>query len=84
MPCHGTASVTMEKARELSVNLRTKIIDFHKVGTSYDDISKHLDIPRSTVQYVIKKFSKFGTVETVPGRDRKPKTFSKNYAKTVP
>lgn len=63
----------MGKTKELSVDLRQKIIDFHKSGNSYGEISKRLSIPRSTVQSVIKKFNVFGSTETLPGRGRKRK-----------
>ena len=73
MPCHSTSSVTMGKTKEHSVEIRQKIIDFHKARNSYGDISKRLDIPRSTVQSVVSKFAQFGTAQTLPGRGRKQK-----------
>ena len=39
----------MAKTRELSTDLRQKIIDCHKKGMGYRIISKELDIPLSTV-----------------------------------
>lgn len=81
MPCHSRAAITMGKTKELTVDLRQKIIDFHKEGNSYGDISARLHIPRSTVQYVIKKFAKFGTVKTLPGRGRRPKLSSRTARK---
>ena len=36
-------------------------------------ISKHLNIPRSTVQSIGKKCKESGTTDTLPGRGRKPK-----------
>ena len=71
----------MKKTQELSVDLRTNVIDSHEVGNSYFDISKSLDIRRSTVQCVIKKFSKFCNVETFPGRGLKPKVSVKTMRK---
>lgn len=73
----------MVKTKELSVDLRQKIINFHKSKHSYGDISKRLGIPRSTVQYVIKKFKQFGTVESLPGRGRKPKLSPRTVRKLV-
>ena len=63
----------MVKTKELSIDLRLKIIDLHKAENSYGEISKCLDIPKSIVQSVIKKFAQFGSAETLPGRCRKQK-----------
>ena len=71
----------MGKTQELSVDLRKKVIEFHKAGNSYGNICKRLDIPRSTIQLVIKKFAQFGTAETLPGRGRKPKISVKTARK---
>ena len=39
----------------------------------YGTISKHLNIPRSTVQSIGKKFKENRTTDSLPGRGRKPK-----------
>ena len=49
------AGVTMVKTKELSVDLREKIIEYRKAGNRYGNISARLDIPRATVQSIIKK-----------------------------
>ena len=46
-------------------------IDLHNAGNSYGEIPKRLDIPRSILQSVIKKFVQFESAETLPGLDRK-------------
>ena len=58
--------------KELSNDLRQRIINVHKLGNSYSIISNQLAIPRSTVQSII-KFKQFGTTENLPGCGRKPK-----------
>lgn len=63
----------MVKTKELSADLKRRIIRFHNGGKTYGDISKRLDIPRSTVFSIVKKFKQHGTVEALPGRGRKPK-----------
>ena len=74
----------MGKTKEHSVEIRQKIINFHKARNSYGDISKRLDIPRSTVQSVVSKFAQFCTAQILPGRGRKqklsPKTLRENCA----
>ena len=79
--CYSYINNTMGKIKELSVDLRQKIINFHKSGNSYSTISNRLAIPRSTVQSVVKKFKRVGTTENLPGRGRKPKLSPKNVRK---
>ena len=54
----------MGKAKELSVDSRQKVNDIYKSGNNFDSI------PRSTVKYVIKKFSLFCSTEILPERGR--------------
>ena len=67
MPSHSQANAMMVNTKELSIDFRQKIIDLLKASNSYGEFSKHLNIPRSTVQSVIKKFFQFGYAETLPG-----------------
>ena len=60
----------MGKTKEFSVDLRQKIINFHKSGNSYSTILNWLEIPSSMVQFILKKF---GMKENLPGHGRKPK-----------
>ena len=53
----------MGMTKELSIDLRQRIINFHKWGNSYSTISNWLAIPRSMVLSIIKKFKQFGTTE---------------------
>ena len=46
----------MAKTRELSTDLRQKIIDSHKKGKGYRKISKELDLSLSTVGNIIRKY----------------------------
>ena len=40
-------------------------MNFHKLGEGYGTISKHLNIARSTVQSIMKKFKVSGTTDTL-------------------
>ncbi|KAI4876637.1 hypothetical protein NFI96_001152 [Prochilodus magdalenae] len=61
----------MVKAREWSQKTREEVIALHKNGNGYKKIAKLLNIPRDTIESIIRKFKLKGTVETLPGRGRK-------------
>ena len=63
----------MRKSKKHSVDMRQRIINFHKLGNSYSSISNWLAIPRFLVQSIIKKFKQFGMTENLPGWKRKAK-----------
>uniref|UniRef100_A0A3P9KW98 Transposase Tc1-like domain-containing protein n=1 Tax=Oryzias latipes TaxID=8090 RepID=A0A3P9KW98_ORYLA len=55
--------------RELSQDIRNKIIDKHRKGKGYKTISKQLEVPVTTVAHIIQKTH--GTVANLTGRGRK-------------
>ncbi|KAL2101691.1 hypothetical protein ACEWY4_003452 [Coilia grayii] len=61
------------KTKELSEDLRSKIVRKHGQSQGYKSISKDLNVPVSTVRSVINKFKAHGTVANLPrcGRKRK-------------
>uniref|UniRef100_A0A3B1IFP7 Transposase Tc1-like domain-containing protein n=1 Tax=Astyanax mexicanus TaxID=7994 RepID=A0A3B1IFP7_ASTMX len=63
----------MGKSKELSVDLKKRIIDLNKSGKSLGAISKQLQVPRATVQTIIRKYKVHGTVVSLPRSGRKRK-----------
>ncbi len=59
-------------SREMSQEIRKKIIDKHVKGKGYKTISKQLDVPVRTLAH-IQKFKVHGTVANLPGRGCKRK-----------
>ena len=51
----------MGKSKEISQDLRKKIVDLHKSGSSLGAMSKHLKVPRSSVQTIVRKYKHHGT-----------------------
>ena len=52
--------------KELSKDLRNKVVERHRSGDGYKNISKALNIPWSTVKTFIKKWKAYGTTKTLP------------------
>ncbi|KAI3375400.1 hypothetical protein L3Q82_021886, partial [Scortum barcoo] len=58
------------KSKELSVDLRDRIVSRHKSGEGYRKISAALKVPMSTVASIIHKWKKFRTTRTLPRAGR--------------
>ncbi|KAG2457775.1 TCB1 transposase, partial [Polypterus senegalus] len=54
------------KSKELSVELRDRIVSRHKSGEGYRKISTALKVPMSTVASIIHKWKKFEITRTLP------------------
>nr|2M8E_A Chain A, SLEEPING BEAUTY TRANSPOSASE [synthetic construct] len=54
---------SMGKSKEISQDLRKKIVDLHKSGSSLGAISKRLKVPRSSVQTIVRKYKHHGTTQ---------------------
>ncbi|CAJ0929288.1 unnamed protein product [Ranitomeya imitator] len=68
--------------KELSQEIRKKIIDKHVKSKSYEIISKELDVPVNTVTH-IQKFKLHGTVANLPGLGRKRKIDDKSKRRII-
>ena len=53
----------MGKSKEISQELRKKIVSIQKSGSSLGAISKHLKVPRSSVQTIVRKYKHHGTTQ---------------------
>ncbi|KAG2462409.1 TCB1 transposase, partial [Polypterus senegalus] len=61
------------KSKELSVDLRDRIVSRHKSGEGYRKISAALKVPMNTVPSIICKWKKFETTRTLPRAGRPSK-----------
>ncbi|KAG2466461.1 TCB1 transposase, partial [Polypterus senegalus] len=61
------------KSKELSVDLRDRIVSRHKSGECYRKISAALMVPTSTVTSIIRNWKKFETTGTLPRAGRPSK-----------
>lgn len=63
----------MTKHKELSEDLRLRIVNAHKDGKGYKAIFKQFQVPTATVQSIIRKFKAVHTVKNLKGRGRESK-----------
>ncbi|XP_071000052.1 uncharacterized protein [Oncorhynchus clarkii lewisi] len=61
------------RSKELSVELRDRIVSRHRSGEGYRKISAALKVPKNTVASIIIKWKKFGTTKTLPRTGRPTK-----------
>ena len=64
-----------EQKKELSIELRDRIVSRHRSGEGYQNISTALKVPKKTVVSIIIIWKKFGTAKTLP-RDGCPAKLS--------
>ena len=57
----------MVKKKELSTDLKNKIVNSNKEGMGYKPLLKKFDVPVSTVQSIIKKYKSYQTVKNLNG-----------------
>ena len=54
------------RSKELSIELRDRIVSRHRSGEGYKNISAALKVPKNTMTSIILKCKKFGTTKTLP------------------
>jgi transposase len=54
------------KTKELSKQVRDKIVGKYRSGLDYEKISETLNIPQITVKSIIKKLKEYGTTTNLP------------------
>ena len=53
------------RLKELSVELRDRIVSRHRYGEGYQEMSAALMVPKNTVASIILKWKRFGTTKTL-------------------
>ena len=81
--CTTLSMEKRKKSKELSEDLRTKIVEKHGQSQGYKSISRDLNVPVSTVCSVIKKCTAHGIVTNLPGCGRKRKIDDRMQQKIV-
>ena len=61
------------RSKELSIELRDRIVSRHRSGEGYQNFSAVLKYPKNTVASIILKWKKFGTTRTIPRAGRPAK-----------
>ena len=54
----------------MSVELRDRIVSRHRSGEGYQNISAALKVPKNTVTFILLKWKKFGSTQTLPRAGR--------------
>uniref|UniRef100_A0AAZ3SRG8 Transposase Tc1-like domain-containing protein n=1 Tax=Oncorhynchus tshawytscha TaxID=74940 RepID=A0AAZ3SRG8_ONCTS len=58
------------RSKELSIELRDRIVFRHKSGEGYQKMYAAFKVPKNTVASIILKWKKFGTTKTLPKAGR--------------
>uniref|UniRef100_A0AAZ3P7K7 Sleeping Beauty transposase HTH domain-containing protein n=1 Tax=Oncorhynchus tshawytscha TaxID=74940 RepID=A0AAZ3P7K7_ONCTS len=70
---HVRAKNQAVRSKELSVELRDRIVSRHRSGEWYHNISAALKVPKNTVASIILKWKTFGATKTLPRAGRPAK-----------
>ncbi|CAJ0939345.1 unnamed protein product [Ranitomeya imitator] len=84
--CTTLSMEKRKKTRELSEDLRNRIVRKHEQSQGYKSISKDLNVPVSTVRSVIKKCKAHGTVANLPrcgGKRKIDKRFQRKIVRML-
>ncbi|KAI4881905.1 hypothetical protein NFI96_004089 [Prochilodus magdalenae] len=72
----------MVKTKELSEDTRNRIVDLHQAGKTESAIGKQLDVKKSTVGAIIRKWKTYKTTTNLP-RSGAPRKISARGVKMI-
>ena len=56
--------------KRISINLRERVVKYHGKGLEYKKIADKLNMKKVTVEKLLQKFKKYGTVKDLPHKGR--------------
>ena len=69
----GLWKCVMAQTKEISEDLRRRVVDAHQAGKGYKTISKEFGLKQLTVRQIVYKLRTSKTTVTLPRRGRPPK-----------
>ncbi|CAB1450210.1 unnamed protein product [Pleuronectes platessa] len=69
------------KTKELTKQVRDKVVEKYEAGLGYKKISRALNISLSTIKSIIRKWKEYGTTANLLRRGRPPKLKSRTRRK---
>ncbi|CAB1456126.1 unnamed protein product [Pleuronectes platessa] len=72
---------TIMKTKELTKQVRDKVVEKYEAGLGYKNISRALNISLSTIKSIIRKWKEYGTTANLPRGGRPPKLKSRTRRK---
>ena len=73
----------MPRTKEISEDLRLRIVDLNKARKDYKSISNSHDVHQSTVRQIVFKWRKFSTVATLPRSGRPAKMTARAHCRML-
>ncbi|CAB1418210.1 unnamed protein product [Pleuronectes platessa] len=77
----GVTDGSIMKTKELTKQVRDKVVEKYEAGLGYKKISRALNISLSTVKSIIRKWKEYGTTANLPRGGRPPKLKSRTRRK---
>ncbi|CAB1416053.1 unnamed protein product [Pleuronectes platessa] len=76
-----TSPRSIMKTKELTKQVRDKVVEKYEAGLGYKKISRALNISLSTIKSIIRKWKEYGTTANLPRGGRPPKLKSRTRRK---
>ncbi|CAB1451284.1 unnamed protein product [Pleuronectes platessa] len=77
----GSDSKSIMKTKELTKQVRDKVVEKYEAGLGYKKISRALNISLGTIKSIIRKWKEYGTTANLPRGGRPPKLKSRTRRK---